>query len=128
MRTPGSFRSLGVFSHTSPAPSLTTMISEGQDLLLNRAMLSVDKTPYVDRFARDWHRLSTTDHSQPLEPVYARAALDLRARHENEGQTHAEHHACERNQKSAPAPGGLNLKAHGALVVGDHHLARYSGA
>jgi hypothetical protein len=48
------------------------MISKGQDLLLNRAMLSVDKTPYVDRFARDWHRLSTTDHSQPLLPVYAR--------------------------------------------------------
>ena len=28
-------------------------------------MLSVDKTPYVGRFARDWHRLSTTDHPQP---------------------------------------------------------------
>jgi hypothetical protein len=24
-------------------------------------MLSVNKTPYVGRFARDWHRLSTTE-------------------------------------------------------------------
>jgi hypothetical protein len=58
------------------------MIIEGQDLLLNRAMLSVDKTPYVGRFARDWHRLSTTDHSQPLHQVYAWKALDLRACHQ----------------------------------------------
>lgn len=65
VRTPGSFRSPAVISHTSPAPLTTTMIAPGQDLLLNRAMLSVDKTPYVGRFARDWHRLSTTDHPQP---------------------------------------------------------------
>jgi len=42
---------------------VTEVAAPGQDLLLNRAMLSVDKTPYVGRFARDWHRLSTTDHS-----------------------------------------------------------------
>lgn len=63
VRTLGSLRSPSVFSHTSPAPSTITMIAPGQDLLLNRAMLSVNKTPYVGRFARDWHRLSTTDHS-----------------------------------------------------------------
>ncbi len=45
------------------APEMTEVATLGQDLLLNRAMLSVDKTPYVGRFARDWHRLSTTDHS-----------------------------------------------------------------
>jgi hypothetical protein len=28
-------------------------------------MLSVHKTPYVGRFARDWHRLSTTACPQP---------------------------------------------------------------
>ena len=37
------------------------MVETGQDLPLNRAMLSVHKTPYVGRFARDWHRLSTTE-------------------------------------------------------------------
>ena len=32
-------------------------------------MLSVNKTPYVGRFARDWHRLSTT------EPLAAQATI-----------------------------------------------------
>jgi hypothetical protein len=52
-------------SHTPPALATTTLIAPRQDLLLNRAMLSVHKTPYVGRFARDWHRLATTDHPQP---------------------------------------------------------------
>jgi hypothetical protein len=47
--------------HTSPALPETALATGRQDLLLNRAMLSVDKTPYVGRFARDWHRLSTTE-------------------------------------------------------------------
>jgi len=47
--------------HTSPALPVTALATWRQDLLLNRAMLSVDKTPYVGRFARDWHRLSTTE-------------------------------------------------------------------
>jgi hypothetical protein len=46
---------------------MIALITSGQDLLLNRAMLSVHETPYVGRFARDWHRLATTDHSQPAE-------------------------------------------------------------
>ncbi|MFZ0768936.1 MAG: hypothetical protein WAM64_06900 [Acidimicrobiales bacterium] len=53
VRTPGSFRSPSVIPHTSPAPSMIALITSGQDLLLNRAMLSVDETPYVGRFARD---------------------------------------------------------------------------
>gem|GEM_PF-6552888 len=53
VRTSGSFRSPAMISHTSPAPSTINLIASGQDLLLNRAMLSVDKTPYVGRFARD---------------------------------------------------------------------------
>ena len=42
------------------------MITTGQDLLLNRAMLSVHETPYVGRFARGWHRLATKARSQPI--------------------------------------------------------------
>ena len=34
---------------------------DGQDLRLNRTMLSNQKLPYVGRFACDWPRLSTTD-------------------------------------------------------------------
>ncbi len=34
---------------------------DGQGLLLSRTMLSDHKSPYVGRFACDWHRLSTTD-------------------------------------------------------------------
>ena len=33
----------------------------GQGLLLSRTMLSDHKSPYVGRFACDWHRLATTD-------------------------------------------------------------------
>jgi hypothetical protein len=40
---------------------MTALVIVRQDLLLNRAMLSVNKTPYVGRFARDWLRLSTTE-------------------------------------------------------------------
>jgi hypothetical protein len=35
--------------------------SDGQDLPLNRTMLSNHKLPYVGRFACDWPRLATTD-------------------------------------------------------------------
>jgi hypothetical protein len=49
--------------------------TNGQDLLLNRAMLSVFYAPYVGRFARDWHRLATTDHSQPWKSLYFLAKL-----------------------------------------------------
>ena len=55
--------------HTSPAPPSTALANVRQDLLLNRAMLSVDKTPYVGRFARDWHRLSTTEPLAAQRPV-----------------------------------------------------------
>jgi hypothetical protein len=47
--------------HTSPALAVTSLVTSRQDLLLNRAMLNVNKTPYVGRFARDWLRLSTTE-------------------------------------------------------------------
>jgi hypothetical protein len=56
-----------VESHTSPALGAITLIVPRQDLLLNRAMLSVDKTPYVGRFARDWHRLATTEPLAALQ-------------------------------------------------------------
>jgi hypothetical protein len=61
--------------HTSPAPEVATLASSRQDLLLNRAMLSVNKTPYVGRFARDWHRLSTTEPLAAQRPFYAGAPL-----------------------------------------------------
>ena len=41
-------------------------------------MLSV-YTPYVGRFARDWHRLSTTDHSQP-SPILGTRGLGVQER------------------------------------------------
>ena len=37
----------------------------GQDLHLNRAMLSHQRWPYVGRFARDWHRLPGNIPGQP---------------------------------------------------------------
>ncbi len=49
------------------------MTGPGQDLLLNRAMLSVQETPYVGRFARGWHRLATTD--PPAAPPYSTVAV-----------------------------------------------------
>src|SRR5579863_8303648 len=36
-----------------------------QVLLLNRTMLSDHESPYVGRFACDWHRLATTDPRSP---------------------------------------------------------------
>src|SRR5665213_3161706 len=64
-------RSPATSSHTSPAPKPTTLTGPRQDLLLNRAMLSVNKTPYVGRFARGWHRLATPEPLAALGTFYA---------------------------------------------------------
>ena len=39
----------------------------GQDSLLNRTVLGDHESPYVDRFACDWHRLATTDPGTNLQ-------------------------------------------------------------
>ena len=51
---------------TSTAPALPPSPGHpGQDLLLNRAMLSHQRWPYVGRFARGWHRLPGIVPGQP---------------------------------------------------------------
>jgi hypothetical protein len=78
--------------HTSPALVLATLASTRQDLLLNRAMLSVNKTPYVGRFARDWHRLSTTEPLAAQRPFYADADLGRGADNEYHAEPQTKHH------------------------------------
>ena len=54
----------GAFAHKDSASPLLTLSEEKfgrQDLLLRRAMLAGLLPVYVDRFARAWHRLATTD-------------------------------------------------------------------
>lgn len=66
-------------------------MTQRQDLLLNRAMLSVHKTPYVGRFARDWHRLATTACPQP--PVFyavSDEAFELKRLRERDSATPGE--------------------------------------
>ena len=77
--------------HTSPALELAALANSRQDLLLNRAMLSVDKTPYVGRFARDWHRLSTTEPLAAQRPFYADAALGRGAEDQHHAEPEPEH-------------------------------------
>ena len=58
----------GAFAHkdsASPLLTLSERILTRQDLLLRRAMLAGLLPVYVDRFARAWHRLATTDASEP---------------------------------------------------------------
>ena len=49
----------------SPLLPLSARKAGGQDLLLSRTMLTGIFPAYVDRFACDWHRLSTTDAREP---------------------------------------------------------------
>ena len=49
----------------SPLLPLSARKASGQDLLLSRTMLTGVFPAYVDRFACDWHRLSTTDARKP---------------------------------------------------------------
>ena len=56
-----------------PSPAGTAnRCRTGQDLRLNRTMLSDHESPYVGRFACDWHRLATTDPTRP-SPISLRA-------------------------------------------------------
>ena len=66
----------GAFAHKDSASPLLTLSEEifgRQDLHLRRAMLAGLLPVYVDRFARAWHRLSTTD------------ALGLHTHYRNQG-------------------------------------------
>ena len=72
----------GAFAHKDSASPLLTLSEEifgRQDLHLRRAMLTGLLPAYVDRFARAWHRLSTTDASElPFHyryPFLSRQAL-----------------------------------------------------
>jgi len=63
---------LACMASSPPAPD--SRGPGGQGLRLSRTMLSDHKSPYVGRFACDWHRLSTTDphaahaHSTAVPP------------------------------------------------------------
>jgi hypothetical protein len=46
---------------TSSPPGTDNRCRDGQGLPLSRTMLSDHESPYVGRFACDWHRLATTD-------------------------------------------------------------------
>src|ERR1700722_3328839 len=95
-------------------------------------MLSVDKTPYVGRFARDWHRLSTTDHPQPFTEStswsFRTTRLGPGFGEQDEHQSKAEHKARKRHERPSPALRRLNLEPQGAAMMGDEHLARDAGA
>ena len=51
----------GGFAHKSETPHYYPSRFYRQDLHLSRTMLTTPWVAYVDRFACDWHRLSTTD-------------------------------------------------------------------
>ena len=51
----------GRFAHKSETPHYYSSRFYRQDLHLSRTMLTTPWVAYVDRFACDWHRLSTTD-------------------------------------------------------------------
>ena len=72
----------GAFAHKDSASPLLTLSEEifgRQDLPLRRAMLTGLLPAYVDRFARAWHRLSTTDAFGL--PVHYRRVILLRQEH-----------------------------------------------
>ena len=54
----------GGFAHKSETPHYYPSRFYRQDLHLSRTMLTTSWVAYVDRFACDWHRLSTTDPVQ----------------------------------------------------------------
>ena len=56
----------GGFAHKSETPHYYPSRFYRQDLHLSRTMLTTPWVAYVDRFACDWHRLSTTDLSCPI--------------------------------------------------------------
>ena len=67
----------GAFAHKDSASPLLTLSEEKfgrQDLLLRRAMLAGLLPVYVDRFARAWHRLATTDALGLLVSIIGEAA------------------------------------------------------
>ena len=67
----------GAFAHKDSASPLLTLSEENfgrQDLLLRRAMLAGLLPVYVDRFARAWHRLATTDALGLLVSIIGEAA------------------------------------------------------
>ena len=67
----------GAFAHKDSASPLLTLSEEiygRQDLLLRRAMLAGLLPVYVDRFARAWHRLTTTDALGLLVSIIGEAA------------------------------------------------------
>ncbi len=113
-------------SHSPPALVTTTLIVPRQDLLLNRAMLSVQETPYVGRFARDWHRLSTTDHPQPCPHPRGSAEKDLVVppRGEDHEEAKSEHDRRQRREQVTKTARSLPFEAKGTAVVRDDHGAR----
>jgi len=52
---------LSMARFASSPPGTDDRCNDRQDLPLSRTMLSDHKSPYVGRFACDWHRLATTD-------------------------------------------------------------------
>jgi hypothetical protein len=66
----------------SSPPAPDSRGRSGQGLPLSRTMLSDHKSPYVGRFACDWHRLSTTDphaarpHLRPVVLRYCPGTLE----------------------------------------------------
>ena len=67
----------------------------GQDLHLNRAMLSDQGSPYVGRFARGWHRLPEIVSGQPQTRTRARPSIGTGALGGGGGGT-IERHASRR--------------------------------
>ena len=62
---------------TTVTPALSRP-EAGQDLHLNRAMLSDQGSPYVGRFARGWRRLPGSIPGQPQTRTRARSSIGTR--------------------------------------------------
>src|SRR5881397_3354191 len=74
-------RSLRPIARTSAAIELPPSPgSPGQVLHLNRAMLSDQRSPYVGRFARGWHRLPGRFPGQPQTRTWARRRIGTTTR------------------------------------------------
>ncbi len=63
-----------------PSTPALSRPDRGQDLHLNRAMLSDQRSPYVGRFARGWHRLPGIIPGQPQTRTRARPSIGTRPR------------------------------------------------
>jgi hypothetical protein len=85
-------------------------------------MLSVDKTPYVGRFARDWHRLATTNHPQPSNDSRRQRGSSDWSHQENHTEPHAQDERGDGREHSTKPPGRLPFESQGTAVMGDEHL------